>query len=183
MEVHKTEIDGVFTITPHKHGDDRGFLSEVFKRDVLESHGVMNAWDQDNHSYSSERGVVRGLHFQSPPHAQAKLIRVVRGAIYDVAVDIRKSSSTYGRHVGRVLSASNWTQLYMPAGFAHGFCTLEESTEVLYKVSGRYDPKSEGGLLWSDPDLTIDWPIGLSGAIVNARDMAWPTLKHLTSPF
>ena len=107
MEVHQTEIDGVFAIVPHKHGDDRGFLSEVFKREVLESHGVINAGDQDNHSYSSQRGVVRGLHFQAPPRAQAKLIRVVRGAIYDVAVDIREGSSTYGRHVGRVLSASN----------------------------------------------------------------------------
>jgi dTDP-4-dehydrorhamnose 3,5-epimerase len=153
MRVETTAIEGVLKIIPAKLGDERGFFSEVFRRDLLEGAGVADDWIQDNHAFSAARGVVRGLHFQAPPFAQAKLIRVLRGAIYDVAVDIRSGSPTFGRHVAAELSAANWAQLYVPAGFAHGYCTLSDDTEVMYKVSAPYNKQSEGGVLWSDPEM------------------------------
>ena len=183
MRIENTSIEGVLKITPSKFGDERGFFSEVFRRDLLESAGVTADWMQDNHAFSASRGVVRGLHFQAPPFAQAKLIRVVRGAIYDVAVDIRVGSTTYGRHVAVELSAANWAQLYVPAGFAHGYCTLSEDTEVTYKVSAPYNKQLEGGLLWSDPELAINWPVSADSATCNERDGAWPTLRDLKAPF
>ncbi|MET0182368.1 MAG: dTDP-4-dehydrorhamnose 3,5-epimerase [Caulobacterales bacterium] len=181
--VEHTSLPGVLIIHPKKHGDHRGFFSETFNRAALAEHGVRDDWVQDNHSYSAARGVVRGLHFQAPPFAQAKMLRVVRGAILDVAVDIRKSSPTFGKHVAVELSAENWAQLYVPAGFAHGFCTITPDAEVLYKVSAPYAPDAEGGLLWSDPALEIAWPVSQAEATVNARDAAWPTLAVLESPF
>lgn len=183
MDITPTAIPDVLIITPKKHGDHRGFFSEVFKDDVFRGRGIDLAWTQDNHSYSTQRGVVRGLHFQSAPHAQAKLLRVVRGAIFDVAVDIRRGSPTYGRHVAVELSANNWRQLFVPAGFAHGFCTLSAETEVLYKVTARYAPECEGGLLWNDPALGIEWPIREHEAVLSGRDGQWPTLADLPSPF
>lgn len=183
MRIGLTAIEGVFTLEPKKHGDARGFFSEVFRADVLADRGVDLSWTQDNHAYSAAGGVVRGLHFQSPPHAQAKLIRVTRGSIYDVAVDIRQGSPTYGQHVAVELSDRNWMQLFVPAGFAHGYCTLEPHTEVLYKVSGQYSPEAEGGLRWDDPDIAIKWPLVASDAVVSPKDAAWPTFRDLLSPF
>jgi len=183
MHIEKTEIDGVLIVTPAKFGDERGFFSETFKSEALSAHGVSHAWVQDNHAFSSERGVVRGLHFQAPPFAQAKLIRVVRGAIYDVAVDIRETSPTYGRHVGIELSEQNWRQLYVPAGFAHGYCTLKERTEVIYKVSAGWNRDAEGGLRWDDPELGITWPVPAGEAVLNARDKAWASLSDFKTPF
>jgi dTDP-4-dehydrorhamnose 3,5-epimerase len=127
-------------------------------------------------------GTVRGLHFQVPPHAQAKLLRVVRGAVFDVAVDLRQGSPSYGRHVSAVISAAAWNQIFVPVGFAHGFCTLEPDTEVIYKVSDFYAPEAERGLLWSDPALAIDWPAG-AGKVLAERDRGWPPLRDLERIF
>jgi dTDP-4-dehydrorhamnose 3,5-epimerase len=183
MRVETTAIEGVLKIIPAKLGDERGFFSEVFRRDLLEGAGVADDWIQDNHAFSAARGVVRGLHFQAPPFAQAKLIRVLRGAIYDVAVDIRSGSPTFGRHVAAELSAANWAQLYVPAGFAHGYCTLSDDTEVMYKVSAPYNKQSEGGVLWSDPEMGIGWPVANDHATCNERDRTWPVLRDFETPF
>lgn len=183
MRVSETAIPGLLVVEPKKHGDERGFFSETFKASALEAYGVVHGWRQDNHSFSAKKGVMRGLHFQAPPQAQAKLLRVTRGSILDVAVDIRRGSPTFGRHVAVELSATNWRQLYAPVGMAHGFCTLEADTEVLYKTSEEYAPETEGGLNWLDPELAIAWPVGTADATVNARDQAWPNLSGLSSPF
>jgi len=138
---------------------------------------------QDNHSYSREAGTVRGLHFQRPPAAQAKLVRVTRGRILDVAVDVRRGSPTYGRWVGVELSAETGDQLFVPVGFAHAFCTLEAHTEVLYKVSALYDPDADAGLIWNDPDLAIPWPVSAEKAIVSRKDGELPRFESFASPF
>jgi dTDP-4-dehydrorhamnose 3,5-epimerase len=145
----------------------------------LRGHGIDTVFIQDNHSLSAERGVVRGLHYQLPPAAQAKLVRVARGAILDVAVDIRRHSPTFGKHVAAVLSAENWQQIYIPPGFAHGFATLEPNTEVLYKVSAPYAPDSERGVLWKDPALGIDWGVDPSTAVLSAKDTLYPQLSDV----
>lgn len=183
MEIARTNIPDVLIVHPRKHSDHRGFFSEVFKSDELSRHGVDLNWVQDNHSYSVTRGVVRGLHFQLNPHAQAKLIRVVRGAIFDVVVDLRRQSPTFGRHVAVELSADNWAQVLVPEGFAHGFCTLTDHTEVLYKVTAPHAPAHEGGIAWNDPDLGIAWPVTQDQAILTERDKAWPALRDFNSPF
>jgi dTDP-4-dehydrorhamnose 3,5-epimerase len=183
MQVETTALPGVLVLTPKRHGDERGFFSETFKASTLVPHGIAHGWLQDNHSMSGARGTMRGLHFQAPPKAQVKLVRVARGAVLDVAVDIRKGSPTWGRHVAVELSDANWRQLYVPAGFAHGFLTLTDKAEVLYKTSEEYAPETEGGLNWLDPALGIHWPIAPAEATVNARDAGWPTLANLASPF
>jgi dTDP-4-dehydrorhamnose 3,5-epimerase len=183
MQIERAAIPDVLIIRPKKHGDHRGFFSETFRASALREAGVDLDWVQDNHSFSAARGVVRGLHFQRHPKAQAKLLRVIRGAVFDVAVDIRKGSPTYGRHVAVELSAENWAQIYVPVGFAHGFCTLTENAEVLYKVSAEYGPAEEGGVLWNDPDLGIAWPIGAEQATLSPRDLEWPRFKDFDSPF
>lgn len=183
MHIEQTEIDGLLVITPSKIGDDRGFFSETFIAEQLSAHGATGPWVQDNHVWSRAPGVVRGLHFQAPPFAQAKLIRVTRGAIYDVAVDLRGGSPTYGRHFGVELSAENWKQLLIPAGFAHGYCTLTESAETLYKVSATWNSASEAGLRWDDRDLGISWPISQSEALLSERDKTWPSFAEFVTPF
>jgi dTDP-4-dehydrorhamnose 3,5-epimerase len=183
MIVEATAIGGVLILQPKKYGDARGFLSETFKVSALAEHGVTHEWRQDNHAFSLGAGVTRGLHFQYPPFAQAKLLRVVRGAILDVAVDVRRGSPTYGMHVAVELSADNWRQLYVPVGMAHGYCTLTLETDVLYKTSMEYAPHAESGLLWSDPDLNIAWPVGPPAAVLNTRDQRWPRLRDFETPF
>lgn len=182
MQVTSLEIPEVRLITAVKHGDHRGFFSETYSKPVYAAAGIDVDFVQDNHSLSAEPGTVRGLHFQKPPRAQAKLLRVVHGAVFDVAVDLRWGSPTYGRHVSAVISAMAWNQIYVPAGFAHGFCTLEPGTEVFYKVSDVYAPETEGGLLWNDPDLAIDWPL-VAGTVISERDRAWPRLRDLARVF
>ncbi len=182
LRIEQTDLDGVLLITPDKFGDERGFFSETYKASALAEHGVEIAFCQDNHSFSATPGTVRGLHFQKAPTAQTKLVRVTRGRVLDVAVDIRRSSPTYGRHVAAELSAENWTQILVPAGLAHGFCTLEPDTEVLYKVDAPYSPADEGGLLWNDPALGIAWP-DFAGAVLSGRDGQWPGIGNLESPF
>lgn len=183
MDVIATDIPEVKIIRPRRFGDHRGFFSEVFKNDVLIANGIDVAWVQDNHSMSASKGVVRGLHYQVAPFAQAKLLRVVRGAILDIAVDIRSGSPTYGRHVAVELSDLNWYQIYVPTGFAHGFCTLTDNTEVIYKVSAGYAPASEGGIMWNDPQIGIAWPSMLTAPILSDRDLSWPAFENFKSPF
>ena len=183
MQVIPTEIPDVRILVPKKHGDHRGFFSEVYSDKALADAGISADFVQDNHSMSTQRGVLRGLHYQIAPMAQDKLIRVVHGAILDVAVDIRKSSPTFGRHVKVVLSAENWQQIFVPIGFAHGFVTLEPNTEVLYKVSTCYSPTHERGIRWNDPKLAIDWGIDPKSAILSDRDQKHPPLAEARGLF
>ena len=183
MKVERLAIPEVLLIEPRRYADPRGFFSEVWSRRTLAEAGLDVEFVQDNHSLSTEVGVVRGLHFQKPPSAQGKLVRVVRGAILDIAVDIREGSASYGQHVARVLSADNWQQLWVPRGFAHGFCTLEPATEVAYKVDGPYAPECEDGLAWNDPALAIDWPVAPGEAQLSGKDAVLPGLPGFDSPF
>lgn len=183
MQTRRFEIDGPLLITPTKHTDARGYFAEVFHKKAYEHEIGRVEFVQDNHSHSLKSGTVRGLHFQTAPSPQAKLIRVVRGAIFDVAVDLRKSSSTYGRHVTATISADNFFQLYVPAGFAHGYCTIEDNTEMIYKVSDYYNPAAEKGLLWNDPVLQINWPVTADQAILSNKDTQYPTLNELGAWF
>src|SRR4051794_34639666 len=169
----------VLLITPKRHGDARGWFSETWSRAALAAAGLDLDFVQDNQAFSSARGTMRGLHFQRAPFPQAKLVRVLKGAIYDVAVDIRPGSPTYGRWAAATLSAENGDQLLVPRGFAHGYMTLTPDTELLYKVDNRYAPQAEGGVLWRDRALGIDWPIPEAEVIANDRDRALPTLAEL----
>ncbi len=175
MRVVGTDIPDVKLLSPKKFGDPRGFFSEVYNWKAWSDAGIETVFVQDNHSLSAERGVVRGLHYQIPPMAQDKLVRVVRGAILDVAVDIRPGSATFGKHVSAVLSESNWQQIFVPRGFAHGFVTLDPNTEVVYKVSDYYSPGHERGICWDDPDLGIDWGIDPARAVLSDRDQRLPS--------
>src|SRR3954465_2811476 len=170
MQVISTEIPAIKLLLPKKFGDHRGFFSEVYSRKALAEVGILTDFVQDNHSLSAEKGVLRGLHYQVAPAAQDKLIRVVHGAILDVAVDIRRGSPTFGKHVAATLSAQNWQQILVPVGFAHGFVTLEPNTEVLYKVTQPYSPQHERGIRWNDPALGIAWGIDATAAILSQRD-------------
>lgn len=183
VQVMATEISEVKLIVSRIHRDHRGFFSETYNKNTLASLGVNLEFVQDNHSLSVERGVIRGLHFQTPPFAQDKLVRVIRGSIFDVAVDIRKGSPTYGKHVARIISATDWNQFLVPVGFAHGFCTLEANTEVIYKVTNYYSSENDRGLLWNDPDLGITWPIAESEAILSDKDRNLPRLSELRDHF
>lgn len=183
MQVKPLEIADVVLITPRLIRDDRGTFCETHNQKALESHGIRAAFVQDNHSLSLARGTVRGLHFQAQPHAQGKLVRVVRGSILDVAVDIRHGSPTYGMHVAAVLSSENWAQLWIPEGFAHGFCTLEDATEVVYKVTDYYSPVSDRGINWADPALGIPWPVSIDEARLSEKDRLHPNLAELTHDF
>ncbi|MDP9412825.1 MAG: dTDP-4-dehydrorhamnose 3,5-epimerase [Pseudomonadota bacterium] len=175
MRVTPTDLNEVLIIEPNVFGDPRGFFFESYNaRRFHEAIGREVNFTQDNHSRST-RGVLRGLHYQLPPNAQAKLVRVVAGAIFDVAVDIRRSSPTFGKWVGVLLSAENQRQLWIPEGFAHGFLTLSESADVLYKASAYYSPADEGAVAWNDPDLAIEWPL-TGGPILSAKDAAAPPL-------
>jgi dTDP-4-dehydrorhamnose 3,5-epimerase len=179
MQVIATEIAEVKEIRPVRHGDARGFFSEIFREEVLRQHGIDVPFVQENHSLSVDRGVIRGLHFQISPMAQAKLVRVGAGSVLDVAVDIRRGSPSYGRHVAVVLSAAEGNQLFVPEGFAHGFCTLEPNTEVFYKVNRYYSPEHDRGLLWNDPELGIAWPVGEREAVLSDKDRRQPVLSEL----
>jgi dTDP-4-dehydrorhamnose 3,5-epimerase len=183
MEAKQLQIPEVMLITPIRHGDGRGFFSETYNRAKFAQFGIDHAFVQDNHTLSFKKGTVRGLHFQSPPHAQDKLVRVSRGAIFDVAVDIRHGSPSFGKSVTAILSAENWHQLWVPKGFAHGFCTLEPDTEVIYKVTDRYAPECDKGLAWDDPSLGIKWPICPQVVILSDRDLSHPLLRDLPAYF
>jgi dTDP-4-dehydrorhamnose 3,5-epimerase len=177
------KVPALRVLSPVRHRDERGFFSEVWREDALARAGIGCRFVQENHALSRAPWTVRGLHFQIGRVAQAKLIRCSRGSIFDVAVDIRRGSPSFGRYLATVLSEENWHQLYVPAGFAHGYCTLEPDTEVIYKVSAYYDPQSERGVAWDDPELGISWPASAEAAILTDRDRAWPRLRELADCF
>jgi len=181
IEARPLDIDGLVELRPKRWHDERGFFSEVWRDEWLRSPGVPVTFVQDNHSYSRNRGVLRGLHFQVAPAAQDKLIRVSRGAIFDVAVDVRRGSPSFGRWAGLVLSAEDWNQLFIPSGFAHGFLALEDDCEVLYKVSAPYSPAHERTIRFDDPALQIDWPIERSQLILSPKDEVAPFLADIES--
>lgn len=183
MNVLHTDLDLVKIIEPKRIGDARGFFCETYSRRAFANVGIDVEFVQDNHSLSAEQGVVRGLHFQLPPMAQAKLVRVVRGAILDVAVDIRRSSPTFGKHVSVELSADNGRQIFVPAGFAHGFVTLAPNTEVVYKVTNYYSPAHDRGIFWNDPALGIDWRVSPANAVLSAKDQKHPPLGEAKELF
>jgi dTDP-4-dehydrorhamnose 3,5-epimerase len=174
--VERLAIPDVLLLTPPRFTDPRGFFSETWQQARFAEAGIPGPFVQDNHAKSTDRGVVRGLHLQIGPHAQGKLVRVVRGAIWDVAVDVRRGSPTYGKHAGAVLSAENWQQLWVPVGFLHGYCTLEADTEVIYKVTAPYDRPAERGVLWNDPGLAVAWPIKPEEALLSDKDLVLPRL-------
>jgi dTDP-4-dehydrorhamnose 3,5-epimerase len=177
------EIPDVKILTPRKFGDHRGFFSETYNKKDLAAQGIELDFVQDNHSFSADRGTIRGLHFQAPPFAQDKLVRVAQGSMLDVAVDIRRGSPTYGKFVSAVISAEAWNQILVPVGFAHAFCTLEPDTVVIYKVSNFYAPDYDFGLLWNDPDIGIDWPVAEAEATLSDKDRKQPRLREIDSPF
>jgi dTDP-4-dehydrorhamnose 3,5-epimerase len=183
MQVEATAIAAVKIVTPKKHGDARGFFSEVYNKSDWDKAGLDFTFVQDNHSFSATPGILRGLHFQLPPFAQDKLVRVARGSILDVAVDIRRSSPTFGRHVAVELSVQNWRQLFVPAGFAHGFVALEPEVEVLYKTTNPYSPAHDRGIAWDDPDIGIQWPVPEGGPMLSDKDKRWPRLKDAQELF
>ena len=183
IAVEPLSIPDVKIVRPQKHGDARGFFSETYNRQTLAEAGIDLTFVQDNHTFSAEPGTLRGLHFQTPPFAQDKLVRVVRGSILDVAVDLRAGSPSFGHHVSVVISAETWNQILVPIGFAHGLLTLEPDTEVLYKVTAVYAPEHEKGLRWNDPALGIDWPVSAAQVRLSAKDQVQPLLAELPTCF
>lgn len=183
MRIERLAIADVVLIAPKIFRDERGFFSETWNAQTFVAQGLNLNFVQDNHALSVEKGTVRGLHFQLPPKAQDKLVRCTRGAILDVAVDIRRSSPTFGRHVSAVLSAENWSQLLVPKGFAHGYVTLEPNTEVIYKVTDYYSPAHDMGIAWNDPAIGINWGIEPAEARLSAKDTMQPLLADLAQAF
>ena len=183
MNIRQLAIPDVLEIIPDRLGDSRGFFSETYSQAKFEQAGVKLNWVQDNHSYSASAGVLRGLHYQAPPFAQDKLVRVVRGAILDVAVDIRDGSPTYGRWVSLRLSPADWNQILVPKGFAHGFLTLAPETEVIYKVSAPYSASHDKNIRFDDPDIGIDWPLGGAAPVLSERDLRAPAFATVDSGF
>ncbi|MCX7377625.1 MAG: dTDP-4-dehydrorhamnose 3,5-epimerase [Alphaproteobacteria bacterium] len=181
MQVERLSIPEVMLVTPRRFSDSRGFFAETWNRAAFARAGIDVDFVQDNHSYSAQRGVVRGLHCQIAPNVQGKLVRCLKGAIWDVVVDIRRGSPTYGQHAAAVLSAENFTQLWVPGGFLHGFCTLMPDTEVAYKVNAPYDRDAERGVIWNDPDLALPWPVGADEVKLSDKDAALPRLAACDS--
>ena len=183
MEIIKTDIEGVFLIEPTVFGDSRGYFFESFNaREFAEKTGIEVNFVQDNES-KSRYGVLRGLHFQCPPYAQSKLVRVVKGHVLDVAVDLRKGSPTYGKYTTGELTEDNHRQFFIPKGFAHGFVVLSEEAVFQYKCDDFYNPQSEGALMWDDPDINIQWPVDPKDIILSEKDKKHPYLKDFTTPF
>lgn len=182
MKFTKLEIPDVVLIEPKVFNDDRGFFYESYRSDLFVKNGISMEFVQDNHSCSM-KGVLRGLHFQIPPRAQAKLVRVIKGEVFDVVVDIRKKSKTFGRFVSTILSAENKRMLYVPKGFAHGFCVLEDNTEFVYKVSDYYSPQHEHGVIWSDPSVAVPWPKVDLPYKLSDKDKQFPLLQALENYF
>jgi dTDP-4-dehydrorhamnose 3,5-epimerase len=181
MEFIKTKFKDAWLIKPQVFQDNRGFFLETYSRKKFSETGIEANFVQDNHSLSVKKGVLRGLHFQAPPFAQAKLLRMTKGSVYDAIIDIRKDSSTFGKWEGFTLSAENFSMLFVPKGFLHGFMTLEDNTEFQYKCDNFYEPRSEGGIIWNDPTLNIDWPI--KDPILSERDVKWGKFEDFNSPF
>lgn len=183
MKVEETSLDGVVQLTPKRHGDQRGWFSESWNQATLADAGIRHDWVQDNESYSAAAGTLRGIHFQIDPVAQDKLVRVVSGRIFDVAVDLRRSSASFGRWVGVELTSELGNQLLIPAGFGHGFLTLTADCHIAYKVTNRYDPATDRAVRWDDPDIAIDWPVASESVVLSEKDAAAPNLADATDLF
>ena len=183
MKVESLAIPDVKLLMPPRFGDSRGFFSETWHQGRFTAAGIPGPFVQDNHAASTARGVLRGLHCQIGANAQGKLVRVTRGAIWDVAVDIRHGSPSCGRWVGAEISAANWTQIWVPVGFLHGYCTLQPDTEVIYKVTAPWDRSAERGVIWNDPAIGIDWPVAAAAAILSDKDQMLPRLADCPSWF
>ncbi len=183
MDIVETAIPAVRLFVPRRFADDRGWLAETWHRERFAAAGLDAAFVQDNAAFSHRRGTIRGLHFQAPPHAQGKLVAVAAGAVFDVALDLRQDSPTYGRHVSAVLSAEHGEAMWVPPGFAHGFCTLSEATLVTYKMTANYAPSHERGVRWNDPALAIAWPVDATEAVVKVLDQNLPLLADVGAPF
>jgi len=183
MKLIETSLPEVKIVVAQRLGDSRGFFSEVWSTRDFAANGIDVQFVQDNHVRSPLKGTLRGLHYQIPPTAQGKLLRVTRGAVFDVAIDIRHGSPNFGRHAAAVLSAENWYQLWVPPGFAHGYCTLEDDTEVQYKVTDFYSPEHDRGIAWDDPDIRINWPVTGENALVSERDRKHPRLSRQVDLF
>lgn len=183
MLVEPCRIEDVLALTPKRFEDPRGYFCETYSERTIAAAGVRDRFVQDNQSRSVMQGTIRGLHFQIPPFAQAKLVRVLRGSIYDVAVDIRAGSPSFGQYAGCVLSAAKGNQFYVPAGFAHGFVTLEPDTEIFYKVSNFYSVAHDKGIVWDDPDIAIDWPLAGGAPLTSEKDAGLPRLRDLPAYF
>lgn len=182
-QIASLSIPDVKLLAPKRFRDERGFFCETYRKKDFADAGLVFDFVQDNHSLSVQRGTVRGLHYQIPPHAQTKLVRVVRGAIFDVAVDLRRSSPTFGLHVSATLSADEGNQILIPRGFAHGFCTLEANTEVIYKVDDYWSQACERGILWSDPQLRIAWPFSPAETRLSEKDLGYPLFAQAVDLF
>lgn len=183
MEIKAVDLPGVVLLRPRRFADARGYFAETYNQKVFSAAGIAVNFVQDNQSYSAKRGTIRGLHFQLPPAAQSKLVRVLQGSVYDVAVDLRMGSPTYGQWSGETLTADGGEQFFVPAGFAHAFCTLEPDTVVAYKVDDFYAPASDSGLIWNDPDLAIDWPVAPSDVVLSDKDLKLGRFADFVSPF
>lgn len=183
MHIASADIPDIRVLRPARHGDARGFFSETWSRARLAAAGIELDFVQDNHAWSAEAGTLRGLHYQIGPQAQAKLVSCPRGSVFDVAVDLRRGSPSFGRHVAVTLSAAAWNQVLIPAGFAHGYCTLEPDTVVTYKVTAPYAPEFERGLLWNDPALGIGWPVDPAAVRLSERDREHPPLAAVADLF
>jgi dTDP-4-dehydrorhamnose 3,5-epimerase len=183
MQVEELKLQGVKLIAPKIFRDARGFFSETWNARAFEEAGIAATFVQDNHALSRDQGTLRGLHFQLPPKAQDKLVRVTRGAVLDVLVDVRRSSPTFGHHLAVELSAENWMQLWVPKGFAHGYCTLRPDTEVIYKVTDYYAPEHDAGIAFDDPALGIGWPVTRETAILSEKDKKLPKLAEAVRLF
>jgi dTDP-4-dehydrorhamnose 3,5-epimerase len=183
MKILESEIPDVKLIVPKRFSDARGYFSEIWSERLFCEKIANVTFVQDNHSMSAKKGTVRGLHLQKPPAAQGKLVRVLRGSVLDVAVDIRKGSPTYGRHVAVRLDAVGGAQIWLPPGFLHGFCTLEDGTEVFYKATSYYSPGHEAGVRWSDRDLAINWPVDTASVVLSEKDQRLPRLRDLPDLF
>jgi dTDP-4-dehydrorhamnose 3,5-epimerase len=183
LNVERLAIPDLLLVTPNRFSDPRGFFSETWHQARFAAAGISGPFVQDNHAVSNTKGVLRGLHCQIGENAQGKLLRVVRGAIWDVAVDIRRGSPTYGQSVGVELSADNWHQLWIPIGFLHGYCTLTKDAEVIYKVTAPWDRENERGVIWNDPDLDVKWPIAGIDVILSEKDQTLPRLRDCEAWF
>ena len=181
MEFIETSLEGAYLIKPEVFQDERGFFLESYSKKVFAENGIDVDFVQDNHSLSLAKGTLRGFHFQNPPNEQAKLVRITRGKVYDVIIDLRKNSPTFGKWEGFELSGDNFRMLFIPSGFAHAYQTLEDDTEFMYKVDNFYAPESDSGIIWNDPDLAIDWPI--KEAILSEKDNQLQNFKDFQSPF
>ena len=181
MKIRYRKFTGVFEITLEPHEDERGFFMRIYDKLIFQKHNIDRIWVQENHSKSIKKGIIRGLHFQFPPYTETKLVRCIRGAIFDVFVDLRKGSPTFGEWDYIILSEENNKMIYIPRGFAHGFCTLTEISEVLYKVDNYYTPHAEGGIVWNDETLKIDWPV--ENPILSDKDARLPSFKEFVEKY